>query len=294
MAQVTNLGLFLLLAGQVSALTANPEGLRVRQYPPTLTVIRGETATLSCSFQVDSLKYGVQWFKMKPEKQLLPKSSRQMVVEKNQTSYLLITEVALEDFGWYYCEVNVLQRDPEWGNGTELVVLAPPSPPRIYLRTPPDTHTGQWALLCLTGGFHPNELNLTWTYQSTAVNINHLSVTNCTIPAINPPGSLSDRALLSSDWLVNSMPLHRSKCFQVIDNHSREVFLFSVFSLPPKQSLHTGITFTCRVEAHPALTTALTASFTWDASPNELIVHLNILKMCVLSAMTVVFLWEGG
>lgn len=30
-----------------------------------------------------------------------------------------------------------------------------------------------------------------------------------------------------------------------------------------------------------------------DASPNELIIHLNILKMCLLSAMTVVFLLEG-
>uniref|UniRef100_A0A8C4DFX7 Ig-like domain-containing protein n=1 Tax=Dicentrarchus labrax TaxID=13489 RepID=A0A8C4DFX7_DICLA len=105
------------------ALTATPVGLRVRQYPPSLSVMRGETATLSCHFKVESLKYGVQWFKMKSEKQLISKSSRQIVVEKDQTSSLVITEVALEDSGWYYCEVNVLQKDPEWGNGTELVVL---------------------------------------------------------------------------------------------------------------------------------------------------------------------------
>lgn len=105
------------------ALTATPEGLRVRQYPPSVSVMRGETATLSCHFKVESLKYGVQWFKMKSEKQLIPKSSRQFVVEKNQTSSLVITEVAPEDSGWYYCEVNVLQKDPEWGNGTELFIL---------------------------------------------------------------------------------------------------------------------------------------------------------------------------
>lgn len=103
--------------------TATPEGLSVRQYPPSLSVMRGETATLSCHFKVESLKYGVQWFKMKSERQLIPKSPRQIVVEKNQTSSLVITEVALEDSGWYHCEVNVLQKDPEWGNGTELVVL---------------------------------------------------------------------------------------------------------------------------------------------------------------------------
>lgn len=105
------------------ALTATPEGLWVRQYPPSLRVMRGEAATLSCHFKVESLKYGVQWFKMKSKKQLIPKSSRRIVAVKNQTSSLVITEVAPEDSGWYYCEVNVLQKDPGWGNGTELIVL---------------------------------------------------------------------------------------------------------------------------------------------------------------------------
>ncbi|XP_070690737.1 tyrosine-protein phosphatase non-receptor type substrate 1-like [Pempheris klunzingeri] len=294
MAKLLHLCSLLLFAGRVPA---TPEGLRVRQNPSSLSVMRGETATLSCHFKVESLKYGVQWFKMKPEKQLIPKSPRQIVEEKNQTSSLKITEVALEDSGWYYCEVNVLQKDPECGNGTELVVLAPPSAPKIYLQIPPDPVTGQWALLCLTGGFHPSKLTLTWTYQSRAADIDHLSVTNCTLPAINPHGNLSehpaDGALLSSDWLVNSMPPSQPKCFQVTDNHSQEVFLYSVFFLPLKQSLDTGITFTCWVQDHPAMSAALTASFTWDASPNELIAHLNILKMCFLSAMTVVFLLEA-
>lgn len=104
-------------------LTATPEGLRVRQYPPYLSVMHGETATLSCHFKVESLKFGVQWFKIKPEKQIIPKSPRRDIVKKNKTSSLVITKVALEDSGWYYCVVNVLQKDPEWGNGTELVVL---------------------------------------------------------------------------------------------------------------------------------------------------------------------------
>uniref|UniRef100_A0A669BB68 Ig-like domain-containing protein n=1 Tax=Oreochromis niloticus TaxID=8128 RepID=A0A669BB68_ORENI len=102
-------------------LTATPEGLRVRQHPPSLSVIRGETATLSCHFKVESLKYGVQWFKS--EHQLITNSSRQIVVAKNQTSSLVITNTTIQDSGWYYCEVNVLKKDPEWGNGTKLVVL---------------------------------------------------------------------------------------------------------------------------------------------------------------------------
>ncbi|XP_030250712.1 tyrosine-protein phosphatase non-receptor type substrate 1-like [Sparus aurata] len=294
MAELPRLCLLLLFAGQPPALTATPEGLRVRQYPPSLSVMRGETATLSCHFEVESLKYGVQWFKMKSEKQLIAKSARQSVVEKNSTSSLVITEVTPEDSGWYYCEVNVLQKEPEWGNGTELVVLAPPSAPRIYLQIPPDPQTGRWALLCLTGGFRPSKLTLTWTYQSTTVNIDHLSVTNCTLPGSNLSEHPADGALLSSDWLLDSPPPSRPQCFQVMDNGSQEVFLFSVFVLPMKQSLDTGITFTCGVQDHPAMSTALTASFTWDASPNELILQLNILKMCFLSAMTVVLLLEAA
>lgn len=144
--------------------------------------------------------------------------------------------------------------------------LAPPSAPQIYLQIPPDPHAGQWALLCLTGGFHPRELTLTWTHQSTATNIDRPSVTNCTLPAVTSHGNLSehwtDGALLSSDWLVN-LTVSQPKCFQVIDNHSQEAYLFSVFFLPLKQSLDAGVTYTCGVQDHPAMSTALTASFTW-------------------------------
>ncbi|XP_032363011.1 uncharacterized protein LOC116674963, partial [Etheostoma spectabile] len=199
-------------------------------------------------------------------KQLIPKSSRQFVVEKNQTSSLVITEVALEDSGWYYCEVNVLQKDPEWGNGTELLILAPPSAPKIYLQIPPDPQTGQWALFCLTGD---------------------------TTPASSPsPGPTRAQQPILITCQSPIAPFLRST-LMVMDSNSQEVFLFSVFFLPHRESLETGITFTCGVQDHPAMTTALTASFTWDAYPNELIAHLNIVKLCFLSAMTVVFLLEA-
>ena len=68
---------------------------------------------------------------------------------------------------------------------------------------------------------------LSWTYQSTADDIDHLSVTNSTLPAINPHGNLSehpvDGAPLSSDWLVNSVPLRRLKCFKMTDRQSQEI-----------------------------------------------------------------------
>ncbi|XP_068179795.1 uncharacterized protein [Antennarius striatus] len=257
--------------------------------------MRGETATLSCHFKVESLKYGVQWFKMKPEKQLIANSSKQIVVKKNQTSSLVIAEVTREDSGWYYCEVNVLQKDPEWGNGTELVVLVPPSTPKMYLQIPGDPQNGQWVLLCLTWGFHPSKLTLTWTYRSAAVTaaIDHPPGASCILPAVNLSARTVDGVLLTSDWLVNATTRRQPRCFQLVDEETQDVYLLNALPLPLKPSVDAGITFTCEVLDHPAMSTPLNATFVWDASPNELIVHLNILKMCFLSAVSVVFLMEG-
>ncbi|XP_037308695.2 signal-regulatory protein beta-1-like isoform X2 [Pungitius pungitius] len=285
---MSHLCLLLLLAGQVAAA---PDGLRVRQQPPSLRVTRGDTATLSCHFKVEALRFGVQWFRLQGGRRLVPGPPRTSVAEKENASSLVIAEVALEDSGWYYCEVNVLQRDPECGNGTELLVWAPPSAPKIYLQIPPEPPSGEWALVCLTGGFHPSQLTLTWTSRGAAGNTESPSVSNCTLPALSLGGNASAQldggAPLSPDWSVNS------RCFQVTDNHTREAFLLSVIVLPRRGSLEAGITFTCAVQDHPAMTALMAASFTWDASPNELIVHLNILKMCLLSAMTVFFLFEA-
>uniref|UniRef100_A0A8C7NQY1 Ig-like domain-containing protein n=1 Tax=Oncorhynchus mykiss TaxID=8022 RepID=A0A8C7NQY1_ONCMY len=95
-------------------LMVTAEGLKVRQWPPSLTVMRGQSANLSCRFEATS--YGVDWFKIEgAEKIPIPDSA-------GQTS-LVITEVSVEDAGVYYCEVNVLHRDSERGGGTKLIVL---------------------------------------------------------------------------------------------------------------------------------------------------------------------------
>uniref|UniRef100_A0A8C6SW32 Ig-like domain-containing protein n=1 Tax=Neogobius melanostomus TaxID=47308 RepID=A0A8C6SW32_9GOBI len=104
-------------------------GLAVFQSPARLTVMRGETASLSCHFQVGSLTRGVKWFR-EESGQSIPKSSpRHVQQDKDQSSLLLITGAATTDSGTYYCEVTVVTgpedpvRDPERGNGTELMVL---------------------------------------------------------------------------------------------------------------------------------------------------------------------------
>lgn len=96
--------------GSVFSTDSNPRRDRgVRQHPSSLGVMRGETATLSCHFKVESLKCEVQRFKMKSEKQLISNSSRQIAAVENQTSSLAIANVAVQDPGWYQCEVSVLK-----------------------------------------------------------------------------------------------------------------------------------------------------------------------------------------
>lgn len=92
-------------------------------------------------------------------------------------------------------------------------------------------------LLCVSlggGGFHPSKLTLSWRCCSAAADIDHLSVRNCALPAITPRGIHSqlpaDGALLSSDWLVNSMPLGRRRCFKMAGRLGRAARFFSVFT----------------------------------------------------------------
>nr|XP_046169407.1 uncharacterized protein LOC124004727 [Oncorhynchus gorbuscha] len=277
MTNILDLCVLLLIAGPIPAplRMVTAEGLKVRQWPPSLTVMRGQSANLSCRFEATS--YGVDWFKIEgAEKIPVPDSA-------GQTS-LVITEVSVEDAGVYYCEVNVLHRDSERGGGTKLIVLAPPSVPQLLLQVPSDPQTDQWALLCVTGGFYPHHLTLSWTHQSGEDSPHHFVGRNCTIHPdyhdVNQSHSLIPK-ISTPDWM--------GECLQVTDSSRTEVYVISVLSLPPRGSVDAGIFYTCSVQDHPALDSPLSASFTWDAAPNEVIGCLNILKVCVLCGVTVVF-----
>ncbi|KAM9309550.1 igLON family member 5 isoform 1-T2 [Pholidichthys leucotaenia] len=274
---------------------APPDQRKVKvtvNYPPMITDIKnmpahlGKTAILRCeAMAVPPASF--EWYR--DDHRPVESDNTLRIKNEKTRSLLLFTNVTEKHFGNYTCFAS----NRLGASNASMLLFTPPAPPKIYLEASPEPQSGQWVLLCLTGEFHPRRITLSWTYQSADTDIDHLSVSNCTLPSSNLPDVQAIEAPLSPIWLVNSSPLHQSKCLQVVDSHSREVYLFSVVFLPKKQSLKTGITFTCGVYDHPALTDALTASFTWDAPANELIVYLNILKMCFLSAMTAVFLLEA-
>lgn len=147
-------------------------------------------------------------------------------------------------------------------------ISAPPSAPKIFLQIPPNPQSDHWALICLTGGFHPSRVTLTWTYRSAAADIDHLPDASCTLPANSSHGSLpepsADGARLSSARFVKSAAARQPRCLLMIEGHSLDVYLLSEIILPKKKTfMNAGITFTCWVRDHPALNSSLTSSFTW-------------------------------
>ncbi|XP_072316873.1 tyrosine-protein phosphatase non-receptor type substrate 1-like [Eucyclogobius newberryi] len=269
----------LLWTWQTAGLTVPPVGLGFIQSPAQLTVMRGETATLSCHFTVQSQKRGVQWFRMDHGRQLISASPRHVLLEGNQSASLLITEATPKDSGKYYCEVTVLLQDPELSNGTLILVLAPPSKPKLYLQTPTDPETDPFSLVCVTWGFYPSDLSLYWTNQSAASTIDQPSINNCT--------------LTSSTTAAAADQVQSPQCVRLVDTRTSEVYLIGVLPLPDRQHLETGVTYACVVEGHPAMTDPLAATYRWEAPPNLLIGALNVLKMCLLSALTAVFSLEA-
>lgn len=148
-----------------------------------------------------------------------------------------------------------------------LSTLDPPSAPQLLLQIPPNSQTDHWALVWLTGGFHPSRVTLIWTYHSAEADIDHRPDASCTLPANNSRGSLpeppADGALLSQYRFVKSAAAHQSQCLLMTDIHSQDVYLFSWIVLPKKQLMEAGITLTCWVKDHPAMNNSLTSSFTW-------------------------------
>ncbi|XP_069497008.1 tapasin-related protein-like [Ambystoma mexicanum] len=166
----------LLLFMLVSLIADSGAGFSVMQPPASIVVMRGHTGRLECTFSPGSTAKGaVSWHRIPTNGN---SSFRQPVELKQRLSLvfpdsflqqgdasLLITNASLEDEGIYFCHV-MLWESTTWGqgNGTPLLVYAPPSQPALSLlqATRPGEKT---ALLCKTEGFYPSEAQLTWSIR---------------------------------------------------------------------------------------------------------------------------------
>ncbi|KAK7877350.1 hypothetical protein WMY93_031938 [Mugilogobius chulae] len=159
--------------------------------------------------------------------------------------------------------------------GCSSPCLAPPSAPRLYLQTPADPRVDHFSLVCVTFGFYPSDLSLYWTNQSAASPIDQLSINNCSLTT-----AASDQT-------------QSPHCVRLVDEKTRQVYLMSVLRLQDRQRLEAAVTYVCVVEGHPDMTEPLSAAYVWEAPPNVMIGALNVLKMCLLSAVTAVFSLEA-
>ncbi|XP_041961833.1 tyrosine-protein phosphatase non-receptor type substrate 1-like [Alosa sapidissima] len=261
----------------------------------------GQRVRLRCSIEHKDGNYGVPWSRSSSLQDTrnrrnitLPDPTHKFQRDQDKTS-LVITAVEVEDSGFYYCQVKTLSGlDDEEGSGTQLMVHVPPSVPVVLLQVLPAQGSGQWSLLCVTGGFTPAPFSLHWTRTPTG-GLTEPVGPDCSWNANEPEVKRSDN--ISTHSPDRHVPLHlwpsRGQCLRLPDGSVWFRQLVSVLQLPPRESQSDDVIYTCAVSGHPALTAALSTSFTWEARPDMIIGHLNVLKMAILSGMLLVLMVSG-
>ncbi|XP_035290044.1 signal-regulatory protein beta-1-like [Anguilla anguilla] len=290
-------------------------GATVSRHPPVVTATRGGSVVLPCLLPrgwIDR-NYGVQWYRTpgpagardEPRGRggeaaaiSSPALPPRFSLAEHAAS-LRIAPVAAEDAGVYSCVAKTLGQSPYRGNGTELRVLAPPSVPHLFLQVPSDLWSGQWNLFCVTGGFHPNQVRLSWTQNGAESELQDCTPGSADPGPVQTNGSVRQNLTLEENddsapkvWLPVSLvmevkPRPHQQCIFVTDSSGRGPYLVSV--LPLSLGPAAGVTYTCTVRDHPALPTALSASLNWEPPSGDAIRCLNVIKICLLAGVALGF-----
>ncbi|XP_069771437.1 uncharacterized protein [Narcine bancroftii] len=114
----------LLICGTVYA-GAN---LTINQSPQRITVTEGGSAHLNCSWNEIVVGF-ISWYKDVKIHDISNTSTwyggrvRTFSSQSVQMVVLYITDLKMNDSGWYYCQMNIFQASTFQGNGTELTVI---------------------------------------------------------------------------------------------------------------------------------------------------------------------------
>nr|ACB47448.1 immunoglobulin light chain VJ region [Xenopus laevis] len=154
------------------------------QQPRRMVVPEGGTARLSCSLDhQDIQKFNVHWFQQMPGSSpsfiLLHNSNsttrwgdahfqrfQPMMNIRNNTHFLLITQVTTNDSARYWCMVTKEHFYPVWGNGTYLSVSGGKDvlTPSVTLLSSEESlsRASIFLTMCLVSKFYPAVIEVTW------------------------------------------------------------------------------------------------------------------------------------
>ncbi|NWZ26534.1 SHPS1 phosphatase, partial [Asarcornis scutulata] len=156
------------------------QGFELHQPQKEVSVIAGETLTLSCTVTGGGPAGPVKWLKGWGSgsetiyDQRDPSSRVTRAVNESNTDFtILIRDVRPEDAGTYYCvkfrKTPTSDELYRRGNGTVVVVQARPSNPTVS--GPSDrVEPGKTAsFTCKSGGFFPSDINVEWFKDKTPI-----------------------------------------------------------------------------------------------------------------------------
>ncbi|XP_040432112.1 signal-regulatory protein beta-1-like isoform X2 [Cygnus olor] len=150
------------------------QGFELRQPQKKMSVIAGETLTLTCTVTEGGPLGAVRWLKgwgsgnetIYDQKE--PFSFRgTMAVDVSNTDFtILIRDIRPEDAGTYYCvkfrKTATGEELYRRGEGTVVSVQARPSNPTVYRPTRRVELGKTVSITCKTGGFFPSDIHVKW------------------------------------------------------------------------------------------------------------------------------------
>ncbi|XP_033009887.1 signal-regulatory protein beta-1-like [Lacerta agilis] len=250
---------------EVSVIGAKGQDLEVVQPSGPLSVSAGETLTLACTVNGVGPPGGVKWHKGSDRKQPPIYSERgptpsrvTRVVAGSKTDFSIrISNIRPEDAGTYYCvKYRAATQDTELksGAGTEVSVIATPSPPSIKGPASRVLSGTLATFSCTSDGFSPRAIKVTWLKDNTRI--------TSPGPTILPEGDSISYQLLSTVQVPLTRDDVKSQLTCQIEHETlrsplREFFkLGDILRVPPRVKL----------EANPANPVPLNESVTFSCS----------------------------
>ncbi|XP_033009700.1 tyrosine-protein phosphatase non-receptor type substrate 1-like [Lacerta agilis] len=244
---------------------AKGQDLEVLQPSGPLSVSAGETLTLTCTVNGVGPPGGVKWHKGSDRKQPpiysergTPISRVTRVAPGSQTDFSIrISNIRPEDAGTYYCvKYRAATQDTEFksGVGTEVSVIATPSPPSIKGPASRVLSGTSATFSCTSDGFSPRAIKVTWLKDNTRI--------TSPGPTILPEGDSISYQLLSTVQVPLTRDDVKSQLTCQIEHETlrsplREFFqLGDILRVPPRVKL----------EANPANPVLLNESVTFSCS----------------------------